>query len=197
MIQFEDIKAEIEAAGKNAIEVGGATSPLCPTALQVDKYRSLEDMYRQNGRLDAWNKFSKFLKEEEPESLEPYAASLPDGIIADAQSLPFPNETITHVITMCFPWYGPSKDIAWIERILLEYHRVLKSDGKVLILAHSNGKSDNEHKDIAEKLGFRSENIVGSFAYNKPRTFIGITKLGKKIKHQVSTEYFNGIVLTK
>lgn len=159
------------------IEIGGANRPLCESCLQMDIHGSYFDVYakqysRAMGRpasreevmqaFEAETSFQKgFL------NYDKWAAAKPGGVIANANRLPFKNNSMSAVISKGFPWFGPSSTKTIIEPILREYRRVLSQNGAIILLATGGDFSHWElHIRIAHRLGFLVSSLILESPYS-------------------------------
>lgn len=149
------------------VEIGAADSPICDDCIQIDKYRSVKDLFTQQlskqlGRPPLPSEIENQLERSTAlrhEFEAPWAVAIVEkGVVGDANHLPLAASSVSLLISKHFPWFGPlTRKDEIIRPILQEYHRVMKNDGKVLLLTDHprNWEIFMMHYQIAQDLGFK------------------------------------------
>lgn len=147
------------------LEIGAGHLPICDDCVQVDRYRDTLDFLKTEAREHGIPEEMIALRHNHT-----FAVAEPGrvGVIADAQHLPFKDNSASFMVAKHLPWATPhsnSKQLRFIERVLGEAQRVLKPEGRFFVLV--NGYHDPAielaaHAKVAQELGFRVLETRGS-----------------------------------
>ncbi len=152
------------------VEVGAAHAPLCRECVQMDRYVSQRDLHtdllrkklgRNPSPQELEGALSRLLAHERSDSPWEVARS-GRGIVGDASRMPISSGKASLIISKNYPWFGDaSKHEPTIRKVLGEFSRVLRNDGRVLLLIDEPAQDWGLHARVAHSLGFLWQEIRG------------------------------------